>query len=86
MPHHKSCAKRLRQAAKDRVLNNATKTVLKKTLKDARDKLDSGEAIDLKTTFSSIDKVSSKGVIHKRRAARLKSRMAKANAKLASTD
>lgn len=83
MPHHKSCAKRLRQAAKDRVRNNATRTLLRQTLKEARDSLEKGEKIDTQSIFSSIDKVSSKGVIHKNRAARLKSRMAKANAKIA---
>ncbi|MCK5124977.1 MAG: 30S ribosomal protein S20 [candidate division Zixibacteria bacterium] len=83
MPHHKSCIKRLRQAEKNRIRNNTTRTELKKTLKDARDKVSGKEAIDLKQAYSKIDKVCSKGIIHKKKASRLKSRMAKANAKLA---
>ncbi|MEZ5358737.1 MAG: 30S ribosomal protein S20 [Candidatus Zixiibacteriota bacterium] len=82
MPHHKSCMKRLRKSAEEKVRNNKIKTLLKGTIKDARAKIDGGQAIDLNEAYSNIDKVWSKGSIHKKRAARLKSRMAKANAKL----
>jgi small subunit ribosomal protein S20 len=81
LPHHKSCVKRLRQSAKERVRNNTVKTALRKTIKENRAKLDAGTAIDLNTLYSDIDKVLRKGAIHKRKAARLKSRLTKAAAK-----
>ncbi len=81
MPHHKSCKKRLKQAEKSRSRNAGVKTVLRKTIKEARATLAEGQEIDLKETCSIIDRVSSKGVIHKNKAARLKSRMAKAVAR-----
>lgn len=81
MPQHKSCKKRLKQAAKSRIRNAGVKTVLKKTIKEARATLAEGQELDLNKTYSTIDRVSSKGVIHKKKAARLKSRMAKAVAR-----
>lgn len=81
MPHHKSCIKRLRQAEEDRIRNNAVKTVLRKTIKDARAKLSEGETIDLNQLYANIDTARCKGAVHKKRAARLKSRMAKAVAR-----
>lgn len=83
MPHHKSCKKRLKTSAKERVRNNAVKTVLRRTLKEARAKIGAGESIDLSTIYTNIDKVWSKGILPKRRAARLKSRLAKAAARKA---
>ena len=85
MPHHKSCVKRLRKSGEERVRNNALKTLLRKTMKDVRAKLDEGEAIDLNQAYSSIDNVCGKGVIPKNRASRLKSRLAKAAAKVTAT-
>ncbi|MCP4568551.1 MAG: 30S ribosomal protein S20 [FCB group bacterium] len=82
MPHHKSCKKRLKTSAKERVRNNAVRTVLRKTMKDARTKLSADEAIDLKQLYSHIDKVWSKGILHKKRASRLKSRLARAAARV----
>jgi ribosomal protein S20 len=58
------------------------KTVLRKTLKEIRAKIVEGEAFDLNETYASIDRVSSKGVIPKKRASRLKSRLSKAAAKI----
>lgn len=84
MPHHKSCVKRLRQSANDKVRNNATRTLLRKTLKDTKASFEAGKEVDLKKVYASIDKVCSKGVIHKRKAARLKSRITKAMARIKS--
>ncbi len=81
MPQHKSCKKRLKTSAKERIRNNAVRTFLKKTIKDARTKLAANEAIDLNELYTSIDKVWAKGILPKKRAARLKSRMAKASAR-----
>lgn len=81
MPHHKSCKKRLIQAAAARIRNIANKSVLRRTLKDTRTKLAASEAVDLKSLYSQIDKAHGKKVLHKNRAARLKSRLAKAAAR-----
>lgn len=81
MPHHKSPIKRLKQAARERSRNNAVKTALRKTIKDTHTKIEAGEALDLKDLYSRIDKGRAKGAIHKRKAARLKSRLSKEAAK-----
>lgn len=81
MPHHKSCKKRLIQAAAARTRNIANKTVLRRTLKENRAKLANNEEVDLKNLYSQIDKAQGKKVMHKNRAARLKSRLTKASAK-----
>lgn len=81
MPHHKSCKKRLIQAAAARTRNIANKTVLRRTLKETRAKLAGNEEVDLKVLYSEIDKAQGKKVLHKNRAARLKSRLAKASAR-----
>ena len=81
MPHHKSCKKRLKTSARDRMRNNAFKTNFRKALKSARQSLDEGNELDLNLTYSEIDKAFGKGLIHKNKAARLKSRLAKAAAK-----
>ena len=83
MPHHKSCFKRLRKSNDERIRNNALRTILKKTLKDARTKITEGNAIDLNNLYSNIDSITSRGAIPRKRASRIKSRMAKAAAKLA---
>lgn len=81
MPHHKSCKKRLKTSARDRVRNNAFKTNFRKSLKITRTKLTEGEEIDLNMTYAEIDKAYGKGLIHRNKAARLKSRLAKAAAR-----
>lgn len=78
MPRHKSPKKSLKQAAKEKTRNAAIKTALRKTLKETRTKLAEGQSIDLDAICTSIDKVRGKGTIHKNKAARLKSRLAKA--------
>jgi ribosomal protein S20 len=69
----------LRQAEEDRIRNHAQKTKLRKVLKQARAQLAQGETIDLKGLYSEIDKVGGKGIIHRKRAARLKSRLTTAS-------
>lgn len=85
MPHHKSCIKRLRTSNEERVRNNALKTLLRKTLKDAREKIDEGQSLDLKQVYANIDRVCGKGAIPRKRASRLKSRLTKAAAKKTAT-
>ncbi len=82
MPHHKSCVKRLRKSEEERIRNNALKTVLRKTIKEARGNMEESKPIDLDKAYSTIDSVHGKGVIPKKRASRLKSRLAKAAAKI----
>jgi len=81
LPHHKSCKKRLKQAERERVRNNAFRTMLRKTVKEARISIDEGKDINLSDIYSEIDKAAGKGVIPSERAARLKSRLTKAAAK-----
>jgi small subunit ribosomal protein S20 len=86
LPHHKSCKKRLRISNDERVRNNSLKTVLRKTIKEFRNKIAEGESVDLSQVYSSIDLVCSKGVIPRKRASRIKSRLAKAAAKSTATE
>lgn len=86
MPQHNSCKKRLKQAAKEKTRNISIKTALRKTLKEARTKIAAGQTVDLNTVCSDIDKVRGKGTIHKNKAARLKSRLAKATRKSQKTN
>lgn len=81
MPHHKSCIRRLRKSEEERIRNNALKTILRKTVREAREKIDQGETIDLNQVYSHIDRVVGKGNIPRKRASRLKSRLAKAAAR-----
>jgi small subunit ribosomal protein S20 len=83
LPSHKSSIKRLKRTEDERVRNNALKTMLRKTLKDVRAKIVEGQQINLNETYSNIDKVASRRTIPKKRASRIKSRLAKAAAKAA---
>jgi len=83
LPHHKSCKKRLRKSGEERVRNNALKTILRKTIKDARANIDDKKPVNLNEAYSNIDRVSGKGIIPKKRASRLKSRLARAAARAA---
>ena len=78
MPHHKSTKKRLKQSVDRKMRNTALKTTLRKTMKDTREKIANGEAVDLQAAYANVDKVSGKGIIHKNKAARIKSRLTKA--------
>ena len=77
MPHHKSAVKRLRTAEKSKSRNSAVKTVLRNQLKLQRGADSDEAATQLSITHSKLDRAAQKGVIPKRRAARLKSRSAK---------
>lgn len=78
MPHHKSAKKRLKTNEVSRRRNLAIKSVLRKRLKLQRG-LEGTEAVGaLPATFSTIDRAAQKGIIPKKRADRLKSRLAAA--------
>lgn len=80
MPNTKSAAKRLRQNVKRRGRNRAVKHTIKTHCKRVLKALAEGNAELAKAEFrlatKKIDQAAAKGVIHKNKAARLKSRLA----------
>lgn len=80
MPHTKSAVKRLKQSEDRRVRNkshkSAMKTQIKKLFVAMKDE-NADKSVALSSTFKKIDQVAAKGIIHKNKANRLKSRLAK---------
>ena len=78
MPHHKSAMKRIRQDKKRRTRNRQVKSRVRGSVRAVRE-ADAPEDAQAKlaTAASAIDKAVKKGILHKRRAARKKSRLAK---------
>jgi len=80
--NHKSALKRVKQNKKRYLRNKAYRTRLKNIVKQARLAINSTDTQDLdqelKKAQKAIHKIKSKGVIHKNKAARLVSRLAKA--------
>ncbi len=74
MPIIKSAKKRVKVAKKAAIRNSKTKRSLKQALKAFNSKSSFGT---LKAAQSSIDKAAKKGVVHPKKASRLKSRAAK---------
>jgi small subunit ribosomal protein S20 len=85
MANIKSQIKRNRQNERKRERNLATRTRLKTEAKKARVQAGSGDAAvaveQLRTTSRMLDKAASKGAVHKRTAARRKSRLARSVAR-----
>jgi small subunit ribosomal protein S20 len=81
MAHSLSAKKRVRQNAKHKVINRARKSVVKTQVKTFDAALAGGNkkaaAEQYKLIVKALDKVAAKGTIHKKKAARLKSRMAR---------
>jgi small subunit ribosomal protein S20 len=81
MAHSLSAKKRVRQNAKHKVINRARKSEVKTQIKGLVAALDSGDkktaTEQFKLIVKKLDKVAAKGTIHKKKASRLKSRMAK---------
>jgi small subunit ribosomal protein S20 len=81
MPHTKSAEKALRQTEKRRLHNRAIKKALKVQVKKFQATLTGGtpeqRSTEFKTTAKKLDKAAAKHVIHKNRAARLKSQLAR---------
>ena len=70
--------KRVRQSRKANLYNNHYKSMMKTSIKKVLDSTTKEDANSLKDeAFKIIDKVASKGVIHKNRAANQKSRISK---------
>jgi len=82
MPNTPSAIKRLKQSQKRRLHNRITKKVIKTYTKRTLAALADGDlakaTVDLKATFSKIDKAGSRRVLHPNTAARRKSRLARA--------
>ncbi len=72
MPVTKSAKRALRKSLKKKASNLAIRQTYKRIVKTAR-----REAKDLSGAFSALDRAAKRGVIHKRKAARLKSRLSK---------
>lgn len=75
MANIKSAKKRVLIAKQRTEANKAAKTKLRTVLKRAR--AEGADAAAVKTAVVSVDKAAGKGLIHKNKAARLKSQLAK---------
>jgi len=74
MANHKSQFKRIRQNEKKRLENRYWGKTMRNAIKRMRNIVDATEAkVKIPTVTSLIDKVAKKGVIHKNKAANLKS-------------
>ena len=82
MPNIRSAAKRMRQNTKRRDNNRAQRAAMRTSIKKTRAAIVAGDveavAAQLPTALSSLGKMAQKGQIHKNKAARLSSRLAKA--------
>ncbi len=78
MPHHKSCKKRLITNAKRRERNRINKAAMRTALKNFRSLPDGSEEqrAGLTAMYSEMDVLARKGIIPRKRASRLKSRLA----------
>ena len=81
MAHSLSAKKRVRQNAKRRIINRARKSQVKSQIKRFETALAAGDAdkaaAELKATVKKIDKVAATSTMHKKTAARKKSRLTK---------
>ena len=81
MAHSLSAKKRVRQNAKRRTINRARKSQVKSQIKRFEAALDDGNAetaaVELKATIKKLDKVAATSTMHKKTAARKKSRLTK---------
>jgi small subunit ribosomal protein S20 len=77
MAHHKSALKRIRQDEKKRVHNKYYAKTTRNAIKILRDTSDKAEAEKLfPDVVGMIDKLAKKNIIHKNKAANLKSKLA----------
>ena len=80
MPNTKSAKKRLRQSLERRARNRAVKSSLKTHIKKVLTAVDEGADAaptgdEFRTAAKKLDQAAAKGVIHRNKAARLKSRL-----------
>jgi len=77
MPHNKSTIKRLRQNVKERAYNRAIRTRTRVLIKNARQAEGSAVESAVVSAHAGLDRAVKLGVMPKRRAARLKSRLSR---------
>ena len=81
MANTKQSAKRARKSVEQRSKNVSLRTALRSAIKKVQKALGTGDAAQagaaLSTTASTIDRTAARGIIHKNKAARQKSRLAK---------
>jgi small subunit ribosomal protein S20 len=78
MPNHKSAWKRMRQNEKRRARNRADRTFLRRTIRSYNTQEDAAAVREsFPQVVSVIDKAVKKGIIHRRNADRLKSRLSR---------
>ncbi len=78
MAHHKSALKRIRQNRKRRLYNRSKKRLIKDAMRQVKQATSYEEGMEkLRKAMSVLDRVSSKGVIHKNNAANKKSELSK---------
>ncbi len=80
MPHSMNAKKRLRQNIKRRARNRSVKSSVRTSLRKAREMVAAGKASDVQASVPALakqlDQAAAKGMIHKNKASRLKSRIA----------
>ena len=80
MPHSKSAKKRVRQNTKRKLRNRRRKVAVKDCVRSLEEAVQAGKpaqaADQLKQAYKLLDRTAAKGAIHKRTAARKKSRLA----------
>ncbi len=78
MAHHKSALKRIRQSRRRRLYNRAKKRMIKDAIRSVKSASNYNDGLEnLKKAMSILDKVTTKGVIHKNNAANKKSLLSK---------
>ena len=83
MPNHKSCVKRMRTSEEQRLRNRAFRSRLRAAIKELRSETNPENATKkYQVVVSLLDKAASRGLIHKKNAARNKSRLAQLVRKL----
>ena len=87
MAHSSSAKKRIRQSNKRRLRNRWRKSAAKESIRAFDEAVAAGKtdeaATQLKEVYKRLDKTAAKGTIHKKAAARKKSRLAKLLEKIA---
>ena len=79
MPQHKSAVKRVRQNERRRQRNVQKRSRMKSAIKRVRTAPDKETAsAELQTTVSVLDRMAVKGIIHKNKAANIKSKLTRA--------
>ena len=79
MPHSASAKKRLRQNLRNRERNRAAKSVIKTEIRKVLESLRGGDVPaakeQLRTVAKKVDQAAAKNIVHRNRAARVKSRL-----------